>query len=89
MTSRTTERFREHLAGLPSEIRAQARESYRLFQQDPNHPSLRFKRVHPNEPIYSARVGQHYRAVGILEADMIVWYWIGSHAAYDALLRRR
>jgi hypothetical protein len=30
----------------------------------------------------------HYRAVGILDGDSIVWYWIGSHADYDGLLRQ-
>src|ERR1700756_2318853 len=49
-------------------------------------PSLRFKPVHPTRPIYSVRIGPMYRAVGILESDEIVWYWIGSHADYDKLL---
>jgi hypothetical protein len=34
------------------------------------------------------RVGRGHRAVGIREADEVVWFWIGSHAAYDQLLRR-
>ena len=28
-----------------------------------------------------------YRAVGLLENDNIAWFWIGSHADYDRLLR--
>jgi len=27
-----------------------------------------------------------YRALGLLEADEITWFWIGSHAEYDHLL---
>src|SRR5271157_3302302 len=58
----------------------------RLVQQDPHHRSLRFRQVHPNRPIFSARVGLHYRVVGIREDNDIYWFWIGSHAQYDHLL---
>jgi hypothetical protein len=48
---------------------------------------LRFKPIDPADPtIYSARVGAHYRAVGTRKTDdLIVWYWIGTHAEYDKL----
>lgn len=86
MNSRTTRRFRELLAALPAHVRQQAREAYRLFQQNPAHPGLRFKQVHTDPPIYSARVGIGHRAVGVRDGDTLVWYWIGSHADYDKLL---
>jgi hypothetical protein len=89
MISHTTRRFRQGLRALPEEVRRQAREAYKLFLHDPHHPSLRFRRVHPTEPIYSARVGLHYRALGTLEDDEIVWFWIGPHAEYDRLIRQR
>ena len=88
MTSRTTVRFREALARLPVHVRRQAREAYRLFSQNPNHPSLRFKPVHATRPIYAARVSRDYRAVGIVDGETIVWFWIGSHANYERLLTR-
>jgi hypothetical protein len=90
--SHTTAQFRKLFASLPTEVQRQARRAYRIFRQNPNHPSLRFKPVHPTQPIYSVRISQDYRAVGILEGDDIVWYWIGSHGDYDHLLaqgRRR
>lgn len=86
MNSRTTRRFRELLTALPAHVRQQAREAYRLFQQNPSHPGLRFKQIHAAPPIYSARVGISYRAVGVLDGNTVVWYWIGSHADYDKLL---
>lgn len=86
MKSRTTRRFRELLADLPDHVRQQSREAYRLFQQNPSHPGQRFKQVHSNPPIYSARVGISFRAVGVLDEDTVIWYWIGSHADYDKLL---
>ncbi len=86
MKSRTTERFRKMMQGLPERVRRQARESYRVFAHDPYHPSLHFKRVHPTRPIYSVRVGLDYRAVGVRSGEEIVWYWIGPHSEYDKML---
>ena len=57
------------------------------LSKTPNHPSLRFKSIHPTRPIYSARVGLDYRAVGVRDGNDIIWYWIGSHAEYDRLIR--
>ena len=88
MISKTTARFRTVLAALPPEIRQQACDAYKLFKQNPHHPSLRFRRVHPTEPIFSARVTLGYRAVGLREDDTIVWFWIGAHAEYERVLSR-
>jgi hypothetical protein len=88
MKSRTTKRFRELFAALPKNVQDQARAAYRLFLQNPHHPSLRFKKVHPSKPIWSVRVGLHYRALGVVAGDVIVWFWIGHHAEYDQLLGR-
>jgi hypothetical protein len=49
---------------------------------------LHFKKVHPDPPIYSARVGIGYRAVGALDGGTVVWFWVGSHADYDRLLEQ-
>ena len=69
-------------------MQAQARLAYRLFRQDPRHPSLRFKQVHPVRPIFSARVGMGYRAVAVREEGTVIWFWIGTHADYDKLLKQ-
>ena len=87
MTSKTTERFRKTYAQLPEHIRRRAREAYRLFRDNPMHPSLRFKQVHATRPIYSARVGLGYRALAVRDGDVVIWFWIGTHADYDRLLR--
>ena len=87
MNSKTTREFRELLSELPAHVQRQAREAYALIRQNPAHRGLRFRQVHPTPPIYSARVGIGYRAVGSLEGDTVVWFWIGSHAEYDRLLR--
>jgi hypothetical protein len=56
--------------------------------QDPGHPSLRFKKIHSELPIYSARISINYRAVGQLDGDTVIWFWVGSHAEYDRLISR-
>ena len=83
MKSRVTEDFLALFAKLPIEVQARARKNYQLWQQDPSHPSLHFKRVHSREPVYSIRVGRRWRALGLLEEDTIYWFWIGSHSEYD------
>ena len=87
MTSKTTDRFRKAYAQLPEHVRRRAREAYRLFRDNPNHPSLRFKQVHAARPIYSARVGLGYHALAVRDGDVVVWLWIGTHADYDRLIR--
>jgi len=87
LTSKTTRRFREAYRRLPEHVQRRAREVYRRFRDDPNHPSLRFKQVHATQPIYAARVGLGYRALALVDGDAAVWFWIGTHAEYDQLLR--
>ena len=90
MKSGVTPNFRRLLRALPKDVRKQARESYHLFKRAPYHPSLQFKRVGQRTQRYSVRIGLHYRALGLQVADdLIVWDWIGSHAEYDNLLKRR
>ena len=86
MKSYTTASFRDSFKKLSKQIQKQARKAYRYFQTDPDHPSLRFKKVHPTKPIYSARVGKGHRAVGVLDNDEIIWFWIGPHKEYERVI---
>ena len=60
--------------------------NYRLWQRDPHHPSLRFRRLKGSPDRFTVRVGDHYRALGRLTADTVTWVWIGSHTDYDRLV---
>ena len=51
MNSRTTKRFRQMLAKLPSDVRQQAKAAYKLFIENSHHPSLRFKKVHNTDTV--------------------------------------
>jgi len=87
MISKRTKRFKQLLRTLPTSAQAQAYAAYRLFKMDPHHPGLSFKQVDTKPPLYSVRIGLHYRALGVKQGDTIVWVWIGSHADYDKLLK--
>jgi hypothetical protein len=78
--------FRRAFAELPAEIQRRAREAYRRFKSDPSHPGLQFKRLHTALPLWSVRITDSYRAVGVRSDDAIVWIFIGTHAEYDRFL---
>ena len=86
MKSQLTESFLRLFGSLPEDVRVKARRAYRLWSNDPSHPSLRFKRIHGGEPVYSVRIGRGWRALGLLEGDVVTWFWVGSHADYDKLV---
>jgi hypothetical protein len=86
--SELTDDFRVRYRGLPSRIKREARKSYQLWKSNPRHPSLDFKRVGKKSAVYSIRVGLGWRALGLMESDTVLWFWIGSHAQYDRLLKR-
>lgn len=88
MDSHVTKEFRRRLDGLPAAVQEQAARAYRLWGSDPYHPSLQFKQVSQRQPVYSVRIGRGYRALGLRDGDQINWFWIGSHAEYDQLLKR-
>ena len=86
MQSRTTRKFWRLFADLPFEAQRDAKRAYRLFQNNPAHPGLQFKKLEGEENIYSVRIGLEYRAPAVMKKDRIVWYWIGSHSQYDRLV---
>ena len=62
------------LQSLPDDIRELAHKNYTLLRENPQHPSLGLKRV---GPLWSVRIGIHYRALGRDTAEGILWFWIG------------
>ena len=88
VNSHLTEDFRASTGSSRSRSVSRGVQAYELFECNRQHPSLRFRRVHPTRPIYSARVGIDYRVVGVRDGDDIYWFWIGSHSEYDHLLKR-
>jgi hypothetical protein len=72
---------------LPENVRALANKNYVLLKENPKHPSLHFKKL---GRFWSVRVGIQYRALAIgIDNGELLWFWIGSHADYDALIKSK
>jgi len=85
MKSSGTSEFWQLYRELPEPIRQSARRTYRLWDENPRAPALRFKKV---RDVYSVRIGTTgYRAIAIDVPDGFLWIWIGPHDAYERLLR--
>jgi hypothetical protein len=70
-------------AALDPQVRLAARRAYQLFVKDPQHPSLRFKKLQGHEHVWSVRINEQFRAVGERTGETIEWAWIGSHNEFD------
>ena len=68
---------------LPTAIQRLADQAYERLKQDPQYPSLHFKRV---GRYWSARIGISHRALAVEAPDGLVWFWIGTHAEYDKIV---
>ena len=88
MKSITTERFRTLYGVAPDATKAKLRAAYQLWSDNRNHPSLRFKRIHSSQPIYSVRIDLDWRALGLMEGDTMIWFWVGPHSEYERLLKK-
>jgi hypothetical protein len=55
-----------------------------LLEAGPNHPSLHLKKA---GKYWSARVGIKYRVLGVDVDKGVLWFWIGTHAEYDKIVR--
>jgi hypothetical protein len=73
--------FWDAYQSLPERIRGLADKNFELLKLNPKHPSLQFKKV---GRFWSVRVGLRYRALAVEVDDGLLWFWIGSHADYDA-----
>jgi len=69
---------------LPANVRALADKNYALLKENPRHPSLKLKKA---GRFWSVRVGLHHRALAVDVDDGLLWFWIGSHADYDGLIK--
>jgi hypothetical protein len=88
MVHRTNADFWNDYQSLPIHIRARADKQFELLKSNPQHPSLQFKKIgeRRGQEIWSARVTLKYRALSIRLADEYLWFWIGEHNVYDALI---
>ncbi len=88
MIHRATEDFWKYYDALPARIRERADKQFALLKDNPQHRSLQFKKLgeRSGQEIWSARVNLKYRALAVKLPDGYLWYWIGEHAVYDAMI---
>lgn len=88
MEHRATERFWRAYQALPLEIRNRADKQFALLKNNPQHPSLQFKKVGESlgQEVWSARVTLNYRALSVKRADGFLWFWVGDHKAYEEMI---
>jgi hypothetical protein len=70
---------------LPKQIQNLADKKFKLFKEDPNHPSLKFSK---KGTVWTVNIGYHYRVLAYREGMDIVWFWIGTHEDYNNLMNR-
>ncbi len=77
------EKFWKAFENLPAQIQRRACEAYRLWQENPFHPSLQFKQIHSAKPIFSVRVGTIYWS------KPIHVFWQNGRAAHASRARSK
>jgi mRNA-degrading endonuclease RelE of RelBE toxin-antitoxin system len=61
MIYRRTSRFNKQYQLLPVEIKKKAQKAFQLFGENPDHPSLRIKRVKGTREVWEGRIDIQYR----------------------------
>jgi hypothetical protein len=84
--SKVHARFWAAFAALPKSVQELARDKFNIWRREPFHPSLHFK--HLKRGVWSVRINQDYRALGLRDEQRIIWFWIGSHDEYDRRIAR-
>jgi plasmid maintenance system killer protein len=75
--------FQECYQKLPETLQKATREACERFMANPGHPSLRFKKLAGYPNVWSVRVNDDYRVVGMRDGDTITWFFVGNHKSFD------
>ena len=84
MISKVRPSFWRAYERLAPPVKARARVAYQLFAKNPDHPSLRFKKLQGGD-FWSVRISEQCRAVGVRSGGTIEWIWVGTHNEFDNL----
>ena len=89
MIHRANVDFWNDYRALAATIRALADKQFALLKNNPQYSSLQFKKLgeRNGQEIWSARVTLKYRVLAVKLPDEYVWFWIGEHDVYDALIK--
>ena len=70
---------------LPRNVQNLADKNFELLKKNTYHPSLHTKKV---GKYWSARIGRKFRTIAVEVEKGLLWFWIGTHAEYDNLLKQ-
>jgi hypothetical protein len=82
-------------AKLSEPIQQLAASAFRVFRQNPDHPALRRHALKDNDKgrhrkgSFSVSITMQYRALYVIDGDVNVWYWIGTHNAYENFIGKK
>lgn len=79
-----TKSFRDSLSILPIQVQQLASQKYQTLLSNPQQVGI--KPLPENRgklEVWSAQVGNRYRALAVKFQSQFVWYWIGSHEEYN------
>jgi hypothetical protein len=78
----------EGVSGLPADIRERADKQFALLKANPRHPSVQFKKLSDRggQELWSARVTLKHRALAVKLDDDYIWFRIGEHDIYEAMI---
>ncbi len=89
MIYRRLKRFRKAFADLPPDIQAAVIKTFRLFRDDPGHPSLGIKKMVGHRNIWEGRITRNYRFTFEYRDDPVtgericIFRNIGAHDILD------
>lgn len=79
MEVQTARLFDRDYAGLPAAIKDRTDKQLALLMTNPQHPSLRLKKVRGTDNIWEARISRGYRITLTIAGDTLVLRRIGIH----------
>ena len=69
MKHRKLQSFQEDFDRLPEEIKRKAEKAFRLFKDNPSHPSLQIEQLEGTKGIWHGWIDYHYRWTFCYESD--------------------
>jgi mRNA-degrading endonuclease RelE of RelBE toxin-antitoxin system len=80
MKIQTTKPFDRDYDGLPELIKDRADKQFALLLENPNHPSLRLKKIKGHSDIWEGRITKSYRFTFQISQEIFILRRIGTHA---------
>ena len=79
MKIQTTRHFDKGFSKLPETIKERAKEKLSLFVENPQHPSLRVKKMQGHPYIWEGSITKSYRFTFQINGDVHILRRIGTH----------